>query len=118
MSIFAPFEKKLELFQVHLSRATLTHFIRLATGKREFPDLNFTKYGASVQNLCDEFASRFPNFRQNKIKLKLFAQLFDLTVEDCPGDCQMEPIELQADIDTKRKYSEKMFGRPLQTRCV
>ena len=46
------------------------------------------------------------DFRQNKIKLKLFARPFDLSVEDSPEDFQMEHIELQADMDTKRKYSE------------
>ena len=100
------FEKKLELFQVQLSRATLIHFMCLTTMKLEFPDLDCNKYGASVQKLCDEFANRFPDFRQNKIKLKLFAQPFDLAVEDSPEDCQMELIELQANRDTKRKYSE------------
>ena len=43
---------------------------------------------------------------KNEIKLKLLAQPFDLAVEDCPDDCQMELIELQADMETKRKYSE------------
>ena len=42
----------------------------------------------------------------DKIKLKLFAQPFDFAVEDSPEDCQMELIELQADMNTKRKYSE------------
>ena len=97
------FEKKLELFQVQLSRATLTHFICLATTKLEFPDLDGSKYGASVKKLHGEFANRFPDSRQNKIKLKLFAQPFDLAVEDSPEDCQMELIRLQADMDTKRK---------------
>ena len=81
------FEKKLELFQVQFRRATLTHFMCLVTRKLEFPDLDCTKYGARVQKLRDEFANRFPNFRQNKIKLKLFAQSFDLAVEDSPEDC-------------------------------
>ena len=48
-----------------------------------------------------ELANRFPDFRQNKIKLKLFAQPFELAVEDSPEDCQMELIERQADMDTK-----------------
>ena len=96
------FEKKLELFQVQLSRATLTHFMCFATRKLEFPDLDCS----SVQRLHDEFESRFPGFRQNKIKLKLFAQPLDLAVEDSPDDCQMELIELLADMDTKRKYFE------------
>ena len=38
--------------------------------------------------------------------MKLFAQLFDFAVEDSPEDCQMELIELQVDMNTKRKYSE------------
>ena len=59
------FEKQLELFQVHLSRATLTHFTCLATRKMEFPDLDCAKYGACVQNLRDEFANKFQDFRQN-----------------------------------------------------
>ena len=42
------FEKKLELFQVQLNRATLTHFTWLVTRKLEFPNLDCTKYGASV----------------------------------------------------------------------
>ena len=53
-----------------------------------------------------EFTNRFPDFRQNEIKLKLFAQPFDLAVEDSPDDCQMELIELQAGMDAKRKYSD------------
>ena len=36
----------------------------------------------------------------------MFAQPFDLAVEDSPEDYQMELIELQADINTKSKYSE------------
>ena len=76
----------MKLFQVQLKRATLTHFMSLATRKLEFPDLVCTKYGASVQKLCDKFANKFPDFRQNKIKLKLFAQPFDLAMEDNPED--------------------------------
>ena len=56
------------------------------------------------------------DFRQNEIKLQLFAQPFALVVEDCPDDFQMELINLQADMETK-KYSEK-FGKFLQTLCV
>ena len=37
---------------------------------------------------------------------KLFTQLFYLIDEDSPEHCQMELIEQQADMGTKRKYSE------------
>ena len=67
----------------------------------EYSDLNTKNYAASVQKLRDGFTSRFPKFRRDEIKVKLFAHLLDLAVEDSPGDCQMELIELQADMDTK-----------------
>ena len=72
----------------------------------ELPDLDSTNYAASVQKLCDEFTSRFPEFRRDEIKVGLSAHHFDLAVEDSPDDSQMELIELQADMDIKRGYSE------------
>ena len=42
------FEKKIELFQVQLGRATLTQFTCLVARKMEFPDLDYTNYAASV----------------------------------------------------------------------
>ena len=89
-----------------MGRATLTHFTCLAARKMEFPDLDSTNYAASVQKLCDEFTSRFPELRRYEIKVKLFAHHFDMSVEDSPDDCQMELIELQAVMDTNRGYSE------------
>ena len=68
----------------------------------EFSDLDSTNYAAIVQKLHNEFTSWFPEFRRNEIKVKLFAHPFDLAVEDSPDDCQMELIELQADMYTKR----------------
>ena len=100
------FDKKLELFQVPLGRASLTHFACLAARVMEFPDLDSTNYAASVQKLRDEFISRFPEYTRDGIKVKLFAHPFDLAVEDSPDDFQMELIELQADMDTKRGYYE------------
>ena len=96
----------MELFQVQFGRATLTHFTCLAARKMEFPDLDSNNYAASVAKQRDEFTIRFPEFRQDEIKVNLFARPFDLAVEDCPDDSQMELIELQADIDTKRGYSD------------
>jgi len=67
-------EKKLELFQVQLSRATLTHFTCLATRKLEFSDLDRTNYGISVQKLRDEFTNRFTDFREYRLdNLRVFS---------------------------------------------
>ena len=98
--------KKFELFKVQLGRAMLTNFTCPAARKMELPDLDFTNNAASVQKLRNEFTIRFPEFRRDEIKVKLFVHSFDLAVEDSPGDCQLELIELQADMVTKRGYSE------------
>ena len=42
----------------------------------------------------------------DEMRLKLSAHPFDLAVKGCPDDCRIELIELQADMDTKRRYSE------------
>ena len=63
------FEKKLELFQVQLGRATLAHFTCLAVRKMEFLDLDSINYAASVKKLRDELTSRFPEYRRDEIKV-------------------------------------------------
>ena len=68
----------------------------------EFHYFDFTNYAVSVQKLRDEFISRFPKFRRDEINVKLFVHPIDLAVEDSPDDYQMELIELQADMYTKR----------------
>ena len=94
------------MFQFQLSRDTLIHLACLAAWKMEILDLDSTNYSASVQKLHDEFTSRLPEFRRDGIKAKLFAQPFELKVDDSPDDCLIEQIELQADMDPKRRYSE------------
>ena len=101
-----------------MDRVTLTHFACLAARMMEFPDLDTTNYAASVQKLRDEFTSKFPEFRRDETRAKLFAHPLDLTVEDRPDDCQMELIELQADMDNKRGYSDNSLVDFLQTLCL
>ena len=72
----------MELFQVKLGRATLTNFTCLAARKTEFLDLDSTIYAASIQNLRDEFSSKFLEFIRDEIKVKLFAHPFDWAVEE------------------------------------
>ena len=116
------FDRKLALFQVRLGRTTLTHFTCLVARKMELPDLESTNYAASAQKLRDEFTSRFPEFRRDAIKVKLFAHPFDLAVEDSPDDCQLELIQLQTDMDTNRcflkivwwNFASSMFAESFQ----
>ena len=74
----------------------LTHFPSLAASKMES-----TSSAASVQKLRDMYTSRFPKFRRDEIKVKLFAHPLDLAVEDSHDDCQMGFIELLADMDIR-----------------
>ena len=68
------FDKKFELFQDHSRTATLTIFTCLTTRKMVFPVVDSTNYAACAQTLRDEFTSRFPEFRRDEIKAKLFVQ--------------------------------------------
>ena len=104
------YDKKLDPFQVQFGTAMLTYCMCLAARKMEFPHLDSSNYAASVQKLRDDFTSWFPEFRQDEMNVKFFAQPFDLAVEDSPDDCQMELIELQADIDIKRGYPENSLA--------
>ena len=61
------------------------------------------------QRFHNEFTNRLTEFRRDETKAKLFAHPFDLAVEDSPDNCQMELIELQADMDTKRGYPENIM---------
>ena len=96
------YAKKIELLQANLGRATLSYFTCLAARKAEFSDLDSTNYAAENQKLRDEFTSRYPEFKRDEIKVKLFANPFDLAVDDSPDNCQMKLIESQAEMDTKR----------------
>ena len=72
------FQRKCELFQVQLGRATLIHFTCLAARKMEFPDLDSTNYAASAQKLRDEFISRSPRFMRDEIEARMLTHPFDL----------------------------------------
>ena len=100
--------KKIELLQVQFGRPALTNFTCLAANKIEYPNFDFSNYAASANKQRVKLASRLPEFWQDEIKVKLLAHPFDLAVKDSPDDYQMKLIELQAEMDTKRGYCEKI----------
>ena len=66
-----------------------------------FPDLDCSNYMEKCRKTA---CKQVYKSRTNEVKLKLFAQPFDL--EDSPDDFQVELIELQGDMETKRNYSK------------
>ncbi|CAI9733790.1 Hypothetical predicted protein [Octopus vulgaris] len=90
--------------ETQLSRTSLIHFPSPAVRKAEMPDLDCSKYAESVGKLCAEFTSRFVDFRKYESEFKLFSQLFDLVPEDSLDWCQMELIDLQSDMNSRRAY--------------
>ena len=74
----------------------------------EFPDRDSTNYAASIQELFNEFTIRIPEYRRDDIKVMLFAYPFHL--EDSPDNCQIDLLELQADMDIKRGYSDNSLA--------
>ena len=59
------------------------------------------------------FTSRFSEISRDEINLTLFANPFALAVEVSTDDCQMELIELQAEMETMRRY----YGNSLVNLC-
>ena len=59
-----------------------------------------------VEKLTLAFETRFEDFRKHDADFQIFAQPFDLVVENIPPSFQLEIIELQANVDLKRAYHE------------
>ena len=66
------FEKKLQLFQVQLSRATLTHFTCLATRRLEFPFPGFrSRITLTMELVCKSCVMSLQTDLQISDKMKL-----------------------------------------------
>ena len=66
--LFEYIEEKLELFQVQLGRATLTHFMCLAASKMEFPDLDSTSYAANAHSYAMSSQGSFQGSDEMRLK--------------------------------------------------
>ena len=100
------FQAKLQLFRSQLSKASLTHFPCLESRKILIQSINCEKYVGMVEKLTLAFKTRFEDFRKHNANFQIFAQPFDLVVENIPPSFQLEIIELQTNIDLKRAYYE------------
>ena len=64
-----------------------------------------TSYTDELISTNREFISRFPDFRSQKINVRIFSSPFDISVDQAPEKLQMESIELQENetMNTKKK---------------
>ena len=85
---------------------SLTHFPCLESRKVLIQSINCEKYVGMVEKLTLAFETRFEDFRKHDADFQIFAQPFDLVVENIPPSFQLEIIELQANVDLKRAYHE------------
>lgn len=95
------FERKLHLWQDQLKDYDFTHFEKLS----ECEGYDMNKYVTALEELKDEFNSRFLDFRKNEKFIDLFSRPFSVKVSDMPGNIQMELTDLQCNSELKEKFS-------------
>jgi len=94
------FRNKLKLFISSLSKNNLTHFQSCSTLSEEAKEGNkpdFSEFVQILEDISQEFASRFADFETLRPHIALFSSPLDVPIEDQDSDIQMELCDLQGD---------------------
>ena len=86
------FERKLQLWEVQFQNGNCSHFPNLQKQEIEIKPDNFA---SAIQDLRQEFSSRFVDFRHYANAFKLFGTPFQTNVEEVEGKYQLELTNLQ-----------------------
>lgn len=95
------FECKLNLWQNQLKDYDFTHFEKLS----ECEGFDMNTYVTAIEDLKEEFNSRFLDFKKSEILFDLFSRPFSVKVIDVPGHMQMELTDLQYNSELKEKFT-------------
>lgn len=99
------FTAKLRLFLSHMDKHQCPHFPNLA----KLPESKFSRfshYKEVLKNVLDQFESRFKDFKQLDLQIKLFSSPFSIDVETVNDSLQLEVIELQSSTELRDKFFE------------
>ena len=88
------FERKLKILKSHIEKSNFKHFPTLQT----LHPSDTTLYVKFIDDLIEEFSSRFEDIRSHEVQLNIFASPFNVDVDTAPDDFQMELIDLQSSI--------------------
>jgi len=97
------FMAKLMLIKNQLLSKT-THLSTLT--ERVAESIDHTKYCGLLENLQDEFESRFQDFKKAKIDFALFSDPFTVNAETAQEEFQFELLDLQSNSEMKTAHRE------------
>ena len=95
------FETKVRLWTAYIKKENYSHFPTLEANQ----PTSTVPFLDAINNLSEEFSTRFSDFRSLEIKLKLFSTPFDLSELSVPINFQMEIIELKCNDNLKSKFN-------------
>ena len=89
-----------------MQKGDLSHFRTLSLRNSGICRDKKTKYADQLQNLTNEFSTRFKDFGSHEHLLEIFSSPFHTDVTKAPADIQMELIDRQANTALKAKYKD------------
>ena len=104
------FQWKLRLWQSQMQEGDLSQFQTLSLKNSGICRDKKTKYADQIQNLKNEFSTRFKDFGSHEHLFEIFSSPFHTDVTKAPADIQMKLIDLQANTDLKAKYKDMNLG--------
>jgi hypothetical protein len=95
------FEMKLKLLHKHINEQNSDHFPFCTIALESFTKLLEwlmlkNKFVSIIQQLRNEFSSRFADFYTSSNEIRLFQNPFAIDINEVPAHMQMEMIELQS----------------------
>lgn len=100
------FETKLILWERQLQNKDPVHFPTLRELVNNGTEWNSEEYVQCISNLRKEFESRFSDFREKEIYMKMFSSPFSVDTESVPAELQLEFVDFQCDSSVKSKFFE------------
>lgn len=100
------FETKLILWESQLLNKNTIHFPKLMECVKNSATWNSNDYVQCISNLKEEFKSRFSDFREKEIFMRMFSSPFSVDIGSVPPELQLEFIDLQCDSALKCKFFE------------
>ena len=98
------FMAKLMLIKNQLLSKKTTHLFTLT--ERVAQSIDHTKYCGLLENLQNEFESRFQDFKNAKIDLAMFSDPFTVNAEAAQKEFQFELLDLQSNSELKTAHRE------------
>ncbi|KAL3857057.1 hypothetical protein ACJMK2_011753 [Sinanodonta woodiana] len=100
------FRTKLQLFRQQAASGNFVHFPTFQSRLQTSQDIDTKVYVTKLDILVQSFNSRFYDFDQCRLLIKLFADPFSVSVDDLSAEYQLELTDLQVSDELRATYRE------------